>query len=223
MRLNYSNPARASGAPRRAAPSRPPQRQRPASLVPRAAWAWGLGALSLVLVLLVTAAAAWLHRNPELAPRHRPEALCFLLARSHFNPPMPVEPSAALIRGRFGPSTSAGFAIREVMNLTERMVLSEENRHVGDYEVSILWLRLPGSEPSTHWMIVAWMEDADLGVCNFRFSGNSRELSLDEKTWGRMLQTRILRDENFRAGVTPMVRLRIETGGSVPSFGPSRG
>jgi hypothetical protein len=227
MRMNaYKNRPQGIGSPASTAsrPSRPLRAsgpRRPASGVPRAAWAWGFGALGVVLVLLVATAAAWLHRHPEIAPRHRPEALCFLLARARFNPPMRIEPSAAMVRGRFGASITAGYAIREVMNLTDRMVLSEENRRIGDYSVSILWLRLPGEDPHTHWMIVGWMEGPDLAVCNFRFAGGSRELSDDERGWGRLLQERILRDEYFRAGVTPMVRLRVVNGAQMPSFGPT--
>lgn len=222
-----------SSAPaRRAAPPHPPGAPATprtpgapaARSLPVAAWLWGIGGGMLVAGLAALAIAAWLFRYPEVAPRHRPEALCFALARSRFSPPMAVEPSSALVRGRFGPTTTAGYALREVMNLSDRMVLSEERRRVGDFDVSVLWLRLPGEDPTTHWLIVGWMEGTDLAVCNFRFAGSSRSLQDDEKEWGRVLLDRILTEENFQSGVMPPVRLRAAQGAALPSFGPaSRG
>src|SRR5262245_44546544 len=66
-----------------------------------------LGRLAPVLCLAAlgwAVADAWWRRTPAVAPRHRAEALCFALAATpRFAPPMTVEPSAALVRGRFSP------------------------------------------------------------------------------------------------------------------------
>src|SRR5262245_3200779 len=64
-----------------------------------------LRAVAPVLCLAALAWAAvdlWARRTPTVAPRHRAEALCFALAAPPpFAPPMTVEPSAAMVRGRF--------------------------------------------------------------------------------------------------------------------------
>ncbi|HTK32121.1 MAG TPA: hypothetical protein VL332_09175 [Candidatus Saccharimonadaceae bacterium] len=175
----------------------------------------------------------WSQLPPTLVPRHRPEALCFALAAAdpvtgdHFQPPMHIEPSAALMRSRFTPSTPAGAALREVMHLDESMVLSEASRHVGDFDVSVLWLYLPpgagpgdGSDDARHWLVLCWMEGGDLAVCNFRFAGEGRQLDADEHQWGQRLVNRLLVPANFEAGVLPTVRLRMPRGTTMPAFGP---
>jgi len=186
-----------------------------------------LRALSWVApVLCVTAlgwavADAWWRRTPAVAPRHRAEALCFALAaRPRFAPPMTVEPSAALVRGRFSPSMPPGMALREVMHFDERMVIDEHTRRVGDYDVTTVWLRMPGGEATRRWLVVAWMEGADLAVCNFRFAADGDDLTPDEKVWGARLLARVLVPQNFSRGALPAVRLRWSRDGELPSFGP---
>lgn len=176
----------------------------------------------LALALGVAAVAYDLvsRRAPELTPRHRAEELCFLLARPPvFTPPMPVQPSVALVRGRFGTNTPASFALQEMMHFEDQHVLRQWSEHVGDYDVSAFWLRLPGSE-TDHWLVLAWMEDADLAVCNFKFAGTTDALSPQERAWGMQLMHRLLVPDNFRRGVLPSVRLRATDGQTMPSFGP---
>ena len=174
---------------------------------------WALAAV----VIAVAGWIGWETRLPTLVPRDRPEALCFVLARERYAPPLEVEPNSTMVRGRFSSQTPAGIAVREAMGFTDDMVLSEESRAVGDYEVSVLWLRLPG-DPG-HWLVLAWMEDADLAVTSFRFGGDEAELSHDERVWGERLLVLALTPENFRAAALPAVRLR----GAAPArFGPKR-
>lgn len=193
----------------------------------RAAVRPALRALSVVApVLCVTAlgwavADAWWRCTPEVAPRHRAEALCFTLAaRPRFAPPMTVEPSAALVRGRFSPSIPPGMALREVMHFDERMVIDEHTRRIGDYDVAAVWLRMPGTEAARRWLVVAWMEGADLAVCNFRFAADGDDLTPDERVWGARLLARVLVPQNFTRGALPAVRLRWSHDGELPSFGP---
>jgi len=160
---------------------------------------------------------------PEpVAPRHRPEALCFELERpdprthERLSPPMRIEPSAALLEGHFAPGETAPLALREVMRLDESMVLSESQQTVGDYQVSALWLDLPpaaGDETGgRHWLVLTWMEGANLAVCNFRFAGDRRDTSPEEREWVDRLLERLLVSENFQAGALPHVRLWVSHG-----------
>jgi hypothetical protein len=186
-------------------------------------WVWALIPGVLGTGLLLWALDAWSRREPDLAPRHRAEALCFLLAQPPaFEPPMRVQPSAALVRGRFGAATPASFALRDMMHYSDDMMIREWSQNVGDFDVALLWLRLPGAETERHWLIVAWMEGADLAVCNFRFAGTSRHLSSEQALWGKRLLDRILTPDNFRRTQLPEVRLRPRDGATMPSFGPSR-
>src|SRR5262245_32723848 len=81
--------------------------RRAVSIVARA---WPLLPLALVTALLWV---IWSGRTPVIAPRHRPEALCFALAQARYSPPMVVEPSAAVVRGRFSEQTPVGVAVRD--------------------------------------------------------------------------------------------------------------
>jgi hypothetical protein len=192
-------------------------------LAPMLAWAW-FAALAVLLALLAWAGWAWwASRVPTLTARHRAEALCFELERApRFAPPMTIEPSAAMVRGRFTNGTPATMALQDVMHYSDEMVVSQSQLRVGDYDVSVLWLRLPDGGGS-HWLIVGWMEDADLAVCSFRFADTGPTLSDDELQWGGMLLRRILTDENFRAGAVPVVKLRMEPGSALPLLGPAAG
>jgi len=218
-----STPA-SRGAPlsRGHAPASPPaavRRGAAASRIPPL-WAMLLPGIVALAVIAYLALALWSGRVPEIAPRHRAEALCFLLARPPaFDPPMPVQPSAALVRGRFNAGSPASFAVQEMMGFGDDRILRQWLEHAGDYDVAGFWLRLPGPE-NVHWMVLAWMEDADLAVCNFRFTGASRTLSADEQAWGMRLVRRLLTPENFRRGRLPAVRLRVTGGQTMPTFGP---
>jgi hypothetical protein len=183
--------------------------------------------LAMLAPLLVLAALVylvlhlWSHRTPVLVPRHRPEALCFALAQPPvFAPPMRVEPSAALVRGRFTPSTPPALAVQRVMHFTDEAIEHQWQRRVGDYDVSLLWLRLPEDGGARHWLIVAWMEEGDLALCSFRFAGDDPELTAEQKLWGSQLLHRILVPEYFEAGRPPGVRLRAAHGSALPAFGP---
>ncbi len=200
-------------------------------------------ALQLMVVLVPVALLSWLgyvafdlwsQVPPSLAPRHRAEALCFALAHpdlvtgERFQPPMRIEPSAAMMRDRFTPETPAAVALRNVMHLDESMVIREWHRRAGDFDVTCLWLRLPAGSgagegsagEARHWLVLSWMEDGDLAVCNFRFAGSGYSLSDQERIWGQRLVNRVLVTDNFRAGVLPAVRLRGARDGTMPVFGP---
>jgi hypothetical protein len=184
---------------------------------------WLLGALALAGVALVVWAVVpwWSARDTSLVPRHRAEAVCFALAQPpRFEPPMMVQPSTALVRGRFAVTTPAAIALREVMRIDESQVLREQRTRVGDFDVATLWLRLPEQGTWRHWLVVGWMEGSDLAVCNFRFEGSGPRLAYDEILWGDALLTRALRPEHFQAGTLPDVRLRAARGEPLPSFGP---
>jgi len=173
------------------------------------------------LLLLVLAIEIWWHRTPTLEPRHRAEALCFELAQSpRFTPPMPVDPSAALVRGRFPLGTPAGMALRMAMHFDDPQVVEESTHRIGDYDVTTMWLRVPDQGETRYWLVIGWMEGADLGVCSFRFLTDDGELTDDTRLWGRRLLNRIVVPEFFRAGTLPHVRLRAEPGAAMPHFGP---
>jgi hypothetical protein len=204
----------------------PPPAPRPAAPAARSqaphVVVFALAACAIVAVVLTLVVVDALTREvPALEPRHRAEAVCFALAEPPpFTPPMPIQPSAALVRGRFGIAVPAGLALRQQMQLGDEMVLREWTHLVGDFDVSLFWLRLPGQE-TEHWLVAAWMEGTDLAVCNFRFSGTTRSLSAEEKAWGMRLLRRVLVPEHFRRDVLPDVRLRTRDGTTMPSFGPS--
>jgi hypothetical protein len=181
-----------------------------------------------LLPLLLVPPLAWLglelwsHRLPVLVPRHRAEALCFALAQPPaFAPPMSVEPSAALVRGRFGPSTPAVLAAQQVMHFSDEMVEYEWRRRVGDYDVSLMWLRLAENGGVRHWLIAAWMEGGDLALCNFRFGGDDPVLTAEQKLWGGQLLHRIMVPEYFDAAHLPVLHLRAPRGAPLPIFGPT--
>lgn len=183
--------------------------------------ALSLAPFAFGLLLVVIAIEMWTHRTPTLEPRHRAEALCFVLAGSpRFAPPMPVEPSAALVKGRFPLGTPAGIALRMAMHFDDPQVLEESSHRVGDFQVTTLWLRVPERGETCYWLVTGWMEGADLAVCSFRFHGGSEELSDEQRLWGRRLVNRILIPEYFVAGSLPHVRLRAEPNESMPQFGP---
>lgn len=170
------------------------------------------------LLVLGVAALIWQLHVPTLTPRHRAEALTFSLARAGFAPPMDVEPSAALVRGRYSAQTPAPVAVRDAMGFRDDMVMQERTARIGDYDVTVLWLRLPGREGG-HWLVVAWMEGSDLALCSFRFTSTETDLTPAEMLWGQRLLGSILLPENFRLGVVPDVRLR----GEPPKmFGPAK-
>src|SRR5439155_20000669 len=149
----------------------------PAAAVEARVRALGRPALRIGLVALPAlclaglawiAADAWSRRAPLLRPRHRAEALCFALATPPpFTPPMPVEPGAAIVRGRFGAATPAAIAPREAMHFDDPIVPSEPTERVGDFDVTTLWLRVPGDPSARHWLVAGWMEGTDLAVCTF--------------------------------------------------------
>jgi hypothetical protein len=184
---------------------------------------WGAGALCAAALIWVGVNVAS-RGGPSLAPRHRAEALCFALAAPPaFAPPMRVEPSAALVRGRFSATMPPSMALRAAMQLDDRMVLSERTERIGDYDVATAWLRLPGAEMSHRWLVVGWMEGSDLALCSFRFLGDADELTPAERQWGSRLLARILVPQNFRAGSLPAFRLRGSRDGDLPVFGPRPG
>jgi hypothetical protein len=189
----------------------------------------GRGVVLIAVALLGAAVAIALGaldvfapRPPALVPRHRAEALCFALAAPpRFDPPMSVQPSAALVRGRFGVGIPATYAIQDLMGFAEEHVLKQWTQHVGDYDVTMHWLRLPGSE-NEHWLVVAWMEGADLAVCNFRFTGTSRVLTAEERAWGERLLRRVLVPENFHRDALPAATLEVsDSRTTMPVFGPA--
>jgi hypothetical protein len=195
-------------------------RLRPVARRARGALPWVAAVLGLGVAVWAVG-SLWSRNGPSLAPRHRAEALCFALASPPpYAPPMTVEPSAALVRGRFTATMPPSMALRAAMQLDDRMVLSERTERIGDYDVGTAWLRLPGAETSHRWLVVGWMEGTDLAVCSFRFAGDADELTPAERQWGGRLLARILVPQNFRAGVLPPFRLRGSRDGALPVFGP---
>lgn len=176
----------------------------------------------LFLVALASALAdAWSRRPVELEPRHRAEALCFSLAATpRFAPPMRVVPSAAVVRRGFTGTTPPAVALQRVMRFSDEMVLSARTRTVGDYEVAHLWLRIAGTGGPEYWLIVCWMNGAELEVCNFRFEGADAVLSDAQREWGAALLARLLVAKHFERGVLPKAGLRVEGGRTMPEFGP---
>jgi len=160
-------------------------------------------------------------RAPLLQPRHRAEALCFALAQEPaFAPPMLVVPNAAMVSNRFPPGTPPELALRQAMGFDDPQVSRESHRHLGDFDLAILWVRIADSDGTNQCLVVGWMEGADLAVCTFRFAGDDPELTPDQELWGQRLLDRILRPEYFEAGVLPHVMLRSSGRESLPSFGP---
>lgn len=216
-------------------PAAPMEDRARAAVRPLLRWMIVLAPVALVAALGYLAFDLWSILPPEIVPRHRAEALCFALVapdpftHRSFAPPMRIEPSAALVQGRFAPGTPAPLALREVMQIDESMVMRESKHTVGDYVVSTLWLRLPSgpggltasAAGGRHWLVIAWMEGADLSVCNFRFSSSGHQLTPDERLWGGRLLARILVPENFQAGSLPRARLRATHGATMPVFGPA--
>ncbi|MFI5371119.1 MAG: hypothetical protein ACHQ52_06130 [Candidatus Eisenbacteria bacterium] len=193
-----------------------------AERVSRRAWPWLRWTLVALAVAAVAAGVWWWRwsNTPTYAPRYRAEALCFLLAEKPvFAPPMHVESDAAMVRGRFSADTPPPIAIRETMHLRDDMVLSERRESVGDFDVAVMWLRLPTGNGG-HWLVVGWMEDSDLAMCSFRFAGDPTDLTTDQILWGRRLTDRVLQAEYFHTGSVPDVRWRPVDGNSLPSFGP---
>jgi hypothetical protein len=163
--------------------------------------------------------ALWEMRRPVLLARHRPEALCFRLAESPaFAPPMTIEPSVSVLRGRFGPTTPAGYAIREAMGLTDPLVVGEKKRTVGDFEVTTLWARIPGQDG--FWLVLGWMEGSDLASLSFHFPSEDGALTKDIVTWGDRLMGRLLVPANFRTGAPPSASWRQAGKATLPTFGP---
>src|SRR5262249_34622796 len=99
-------------------------------------------------------------------------------------------------------------------------VSSEWQRHLGDYDVDLVWLRVPEHGATRHWLVVGWLEEQTLEVCSFRFDGDDPEPSFDQKLWGQRLLARILLPENFRAGALPDARLHAPRGDARIHFGP---
>lgn len=173
------------------------------------------------LLIVVLALEIWLQRAPTLRARHRAEALCFTLAQSpRFAPPMGVDPGAAMVRDRFPLGTPPGLALRMAMHFDDRQVIEESVRHVGDFDVAVLWLRVPEDGAKSHWLVLGWMEGADLAVCSFRFAGSDFDLTPEQKLWGERLVSRVLQPDLFVLGVTPDIRLRATQGEALPHFGP---
>jgi len=173
------------------------------------------------LLVVVMAIELWVHRTPSLAPRHRAEALCFALAQPpRFTPPMGVDPGAAMVRGRFVPGTPPAMALRMAMHFDDPQVVEESMRRIGDYDVAVVWLRVPEAGATRHWLVLGWMEGADLAVCSFHFAGSDFDLSDDQRLWGERLLSRVLQPDNFELGSLPTVRLRAGKGATLPRFGP---
>jgi len=176
-------------------------------------------AFGLLIVLL--AIELWVHRAPTLVPRHRAEALCFALAQPpRFTPPMGVDPGAAMVRGRFVPGTPPGMALRMAMHFDDPQVIEESMRRIGDYDVAVVWLRVPEAGATRHWLVLGWMEGADLAVCSFHFAGSDFDLSDEQRLWGDRLLSRVLQSDYFELGSLPSVRLRAGKGETLPRFGP---
>jgi hypothetical protein len=202
------------------AASRAPARSAPAV---RVHWAAALPVVLSLVLFLAVSVKLWLTRAAQIAPRHRAEALCFALASPPaFRPPMTVEPSSALVRGRFAPRTPVVTALGRTIGFERTNVLRQWAERVGDYDIEILWLKLADGGPDRHWLVVGWMEGSDLAFASFRFGTTGPDLSPADLRWGDELLDRILVPRNFEAGSLPPVRLSPDPRGTLPVFGPKR-
>lgn len=193
-------------------------------VAPVLTWIWIGGIAVLVIAALATAWALWSSRVRLAEPRHRAEAVCFALAQSPvFDPPMSVECNAAMIRGHFPSHTTIAIALQSVMNFTDEMVVQQSHQSVGDFDVTSMWLRLPESGGSSHWLVLGWIEGSDLAVCSFRFGGRGPVIGEEERFWGQWLMQRVLQAENFQAAGPPKVRVRLAEHQRLPRFGPAGG
>lgn len=216
-------PARPASAPAAPLPhpAARPSAARARAARSRRAWLVVLPVPFAVVVFGLVTLQLWTMSAGQIAPRHRAEALCFLLERPPaFAPPMRVEPSAAMIRGRFARGTPPLAAMQQAMQFGPSNTLRQWVQRLGDFDVEVLWLRIPDRDGDRHWLVVGWMEDADLALCNFRFPGTGSELSGDEIRWGDDLLDRILRPQYFRAGSVPAVRIHPPAHGVLPPLGP---
>jgi len=188
---------------------------------PLLAWLW-LGAIAALVCLLALVGYRWLEsRAPLIEPRHRAEALCFQLAQvPTFDPPMPVEPSVARVPGHFPANAPPTYALQQSMGFSDEMVIRQRAMHVGDFDVSAVWLRIPDAGGAGHWLVLSWLEDGALEVASFRFGERGPAIPDDELVWGERLIARLLIPENFTAGSFPAARVRMEPGAPLPRFGP---
>ncbi len=183
-----------------------------------------LSALSIPFFLASLAYALWLgwsYRVPPVQARHRAEALAFqLVTPPREKPPMEVAVSAAVSRGQVAAVAPPAFALRQAMDFDDAMVLEESTRRVGDFDLCLAWLHLPGEQQ--HWLVTGWVEEGDLEVLNLRFACDGPELSDEERQWGERILARVLVPSNFTAGPFPVTRLRLPSrGAALPLLGPS--
>jgi hypothetical protein len=188
---------------------------------PLAGWARAAIVAGAIVGLGWSIHRAWDARTPWLTPRHRPEALCFALARPPaFGPPMAVQPNAAVVAGHFPADTPPVLALQETMHFGDEMVADAYRHRVGDFDVTSLWVRLPEAGGPAHWLLVAWIENGDLAVCSFRFDSRGPVIPAETRVWGNRLLRRILIPAYFAAGAVPEVRLRLQRAAALPAFGP---
>ena len=181
-----------------------------------------LGGLTGLVCVLGYAGYAWLEsRAPLIAPQHRAEALCFLLAQPPvFDPPMPVEPNAARVPGHFPASAPPAYALQQSMGFSDEMVIRQRALRAGDFDVTAVWLRIPDAGGAAHWLVLGWLEDGALEVASFRFGERGPVIEDSELVWGERLIARLVIPENFDAAVMPSPRVRMEPGSPLPRFGP---
>lgn len=189
-------------------------------VAPMHKWLGIAGLVLLLAVVTVIASALWASRTTVVAPQHRAEAVCFALAnRPVFDPPMSIECSATLEPVRFGTRVVA--ALQSSLSFRDEMVLQRSHERVGDFDVTAMWVALPESGDSVHWLVLGWIEGDSLAVCRFRFGGRGPTLGDEERVWGHWLTQRVLVPENFQATGFPGAELRLTRGQRLPRFGPA--
>jgi hypothetical protein len=177
--------------------------------------------LVFLAMLVVSGVMLWRLRPVALTPQYRAEALCFALAeRPRFAPPMAVEAGSAHVAQPFPPGTPPSVAMRGVMHFDDPQVAQEWERHIGDYDVDVVWLRVAEHGDSRYWLVAGWLEGDVLETCSFRFAGSEPLPTDEQRLWGQRLLMRVLRSEYFTAGVLPRVRLRVVSGETPLRFGP---
>jgi hypothetical protein len=154
--------------------------------------------LALALALAGAGFVRWTRWAASGSPLDRTEALCREIARE------PGDSLAAgmrseveLRRGTFGPHAAPAAALESALKLDPARVLRRWTQRVGDYDVAVMWVRLPGED--RHTLVVGWIEGTDLALCRFRFPGGGSRLSADEIERGDDLLDRVLEPRNFRA------------------------
>jgi hypothetical protein len=154
--------------------------------------------LALVATLAGAGFVRWTRSAASGSPLDRTETLCREIACEPGDSlAAAVRPEVELRRGHFGPRATPAAALERALRLDPTRVLRRWTERVGDYDVSVMWVRLPGED--RHTLVIGWIEGTDLALCRFRFPGGGPRLRAGELERGDDLLDRVLEPRNFRA------------------------